>query len=564
MKGERRSCPVRAGSIRHWVAICLAASVVACGGDGATGPPPPEPVPTSIAISGGTDTLRSFGEQTTLMAQVLDASGTPISGLIVTWSSSSPSVVSVGSGGVVLAVTNGSSDVMATSGTVNASVTIVSKQAIGSISISGADTVFNPGVRTRFSASAVDPGGSLFVRAPLVWSSSDPSVATVDANGLVLPLAAGTTGISASVDGSETTSDLTVVPLIDLEIAASLAESFQWTLEDIALPASVMGASASIRFPNGDVWIGVFGDSDETRRFRPEMMTPIGSTQKTFISATILKLIEQGSLALEDTIGAWIAPHPNIDGSITIRQLLQNTSGLFSYNSNPQWLTDVTADLNRVWTPTELLQYVDGPTAAPGTVYKSTSTGYLLAGIVAEAITGTSVASATRSLVFGPLSLGEVFMGSFEPIGGTLATTWNGPAGGPLDNFTTTYAGNSFDTASYTVGSWVINARDLARWGEALFTDFFTPAIRAEMLTTVPDDGRIPGQVAAGVGVRKYDYLGRTQWGHSGAGLAGSSFMVWDEASGITLSVVYNQNASSHGGSHFTLIPELLRLALGQ
>lgn len=547
------------------VGVVLIAATVSCGSDDPTGPPPPDsvPQPASVSISVASDTLRSLGEQRTLVAEVLDEEGNLLPNAVVGWRSLAAGVIAVDEAGQVTALANGQATIEATAGTVSATVDLVSAQAIGTLTIAGIDTVFNPGVRARFSVTATDPGGTPFVREPLVWTSTNLSVATVDTNGLVLPLGSGSTTIRVAAVGEAAESAFTVVPLIDLQIDQGLAESFQWTFEDISRPAGVMGASASIRFPNGDVWVGVFGDSDETTRIRPEMMFPIGSTQKTFITATVLKLVEQGSLTLEDTVGSWLAPHANIPGSVTLRQLLQNTSGIFSYTTHPNLITDVTADLNRVWTPFELLDYVGEPTSAPGTIYKSSSTGYLLAGILVESITGTSVAVASRALVFSPLDLDEVFMGSFEPVIGSLATTWNGPAGGPLENFTTTYAGTSFDTATYTVGSWVISARNLARWGEALFTDFLTPAVRAEMQTTVPDDGLIPGQIAAGVGVRKYNILGRTQWGHSGAGTAGGSFLVYDEASGITLSVVYNQNGSSHGSSHFTLIPQLLQLALG-
>ena len=68
--------------------------------------------------------------------------------------------------------------------------------------------------------------------------------------------------------------------------------------------------------------------------------------------------------------------------------------------------------------------------------------------------------------------------------------------------------------------------------------------------------------IRAGLGVRKYNYLGRTQWGHSGSQGAGSGFLVWDEASGITIALLYNQSGSSHLSSHFRLLPSLLQIAL--
>ena len=150
----------------------------------------------------------------------------------------------------------------------------------------------------------------------------------------------------------------------------------------------------------------------------------------------------------------------------------------------------------------------------------------------------------------------------FETERTATAETWNGPVGGPFESYGEFWYGPSYFSGLWPLAPLFTSARTLAIWGEALFTDFLSPSLRAEMLTDVPDDGGIPGQVGAGLGVRKYNYLGRTQWGHSGASGDGGGMLLYDEASGITVALVYNQNVASHDHSHFTLAPLLLQIAL--
>ena len=85
----------------------------------------------------------------------------------------------------------------------------------------------------------------------------------------------------------------------------------------------------------------------------------------------------------------------------------------------------------------------------------------------------------------------------------------------------------------------------------------------AEIRATVQDTQNIPGQIGAGLGVRRYDYLGREAWGHSGVTSNGSALVLYDDATGITVVAAINQNPGSHGSAHFPIAIALLALALG-
>ena len=88
------------------------------------------------------------------------------------------------------------------------------------------------------------------------------------------------------------------------------------------------------------------------------------------------------------------------------------------------------------------------------------------------------------------------------------------------------------------------------------------PTPRAEVLTAIPDDGLIPGQDGAGLGLRRYHYLGGRQWGHSGTVSNGSGIVFHDVHAGVTVAVLFNVYPTAHQNVHFALGPQLLQIAV--
>jgi len=110
---------MRFGSLRFTSAIALTLAFTACGGDGGTNPPP-EPVPTTVTVTGGPVALSEIGQTATLAATVRDQDGDPIPDATLTFTSANTSVVTVTNAGVVTAVGDGSTTITARSGTVSA------------------------------------------------------------------------------------------------------------------------------------------------------------------------------------------------------------------------------------------------------------------------------------------------------------------------------------------------------------------------------------------------------------------------------------------------------------
>ncbi len=533
-------------------------ALAACGGPVA----PASNVAVTVELAAA-DTLTFLGEERPLVVVARGPDGAAVTPSGLSWTSRAPSVAEVDASGTVRALANGDATIVVRAGSAADSIVVTVAQVASSVTITGPDTVFALGVHARLRASARDAGDNPYVLEPLTWGSADPATATVDAQGRVLPLAAGAVGIIARAGALQATHALVIEDAIPLDVDPALADSLQWALEDVSDAHGVVGVQGAVIVPGVGTWVGVHGRSGSTSVMRPDMALPVGSVAKTVISGLLLHLVDIGALGLDDRVGDLLPPFEHVTPEATVRQLLQNTSGIASFTSAPGFADNVLADRGRTWSPAELVEtFVGAPEFAPGASWKSSNTGYLLAGMIAEGVTGQDLAALYAAELYGPLGLQAIFLRHSEPPRAAASETWNGPTGGPLENFTDLYDGPSFSTGTWPLGGLVVSAPTLAAWGEALFGDFLGPTVRAQMLAAVPDDGGIPNQVGAGVGVREFDFLGRTQWGHSGTSFNGSGMLLWDEASGVVVALAYNQNGPSHGASHFVLAPRLLRLAL--
>lgn len=75
----------------------------------------------------------------------------------------------------------------------------------------------------------------------------------------------------------------------------------------------------------------VSGISHDTVSISPDMLFAEGSITKTFVAARALQLVEEGAPSLEEQLSKWPPAYPHVDGSITLRQLLNHTSGIYMF-----------------------------------------------------------------------------------------------------------------------------------------------------------------------------------------------------------------------------------------
>ena len=194
---------------------CLAS---ACAGDRTVSPvvpPPPTPAAVAhIAIPLLPAVLR-VGDNVEAFASLTDSAGNELTGRTVAWSSSDTTVARVNDGGVIFAIGQGSATITAASGGVSGSGGLsVYVPVVTSLALTPrADTLFALDVAT-LSLTAQDQFGRLIVSpSGVTWSSSDSTVAAVNATGLVSALSPGSIIITAAIGGVSAHVAVTVQPV---------------------------------------------------------------------------------------------------------------------------------------------------------------------------------------------------------------------------------------------------------------------------------------------------------------------------------------------------------------
>jgi CubicO group peptidase (beta-lactamase class C family) len=207
---------------------------------------------------------------------------------------------------------------------------------------------------------------------------------------------------------------------------------------------------------------GGFGWADlETKTpVTPDTCFRIGSISKQFTAAAILRLADEGKLALDDPLEKFFPGFPN-GPSITLRHLLNHTSGLHSYTDKPEFLGRVTQPI----AATELVAWIKSDPAdfPPGTGFHYNNSGYfLLAQIVAQ-VSSKPFAQYLQQEFFGPLGMQNT--GTFENAEPPKAAA----LGYSLEDGKTTPALNWDMSWASGAGALYSTVGDLFRWNEALF-----------------------------------------------------------------------------------------------
>ena len=183
----------------------------------------------------------------------------------------------------------------------------------------------------------------------------------------------------------------------------------------VEAPGGPPGAIAVVR-RGGRTTVHRAGVADlrRERRWRVFDHMRLASVSKAFSGAVALSLVRRGALELDDTIGERLAGLPAAWSDITLRQVLQHTSGLPNYTANPTFQRDLGANPKRRFTPRQLLGYVaDEPLLfPPGSAYNYSNTDNIVVGLMAEAATRRTYERLLRRRVFAPLGLGATSLPS--------------------------------------------------------------------------------------------------------------------------------------------------------
>lgn len=337
-------------------------------------------------------------------------------------------------------------------------------------------------------------------------------------------------------------------------------------LELLRAKVGIPGISASIIFADGSLWQGSAGFADvvAARPVTGETAFPVASVSKTFTAALILSLVADGRLALDDPVGTYL-PALKIDGAITVRQLLDHTSGLRDFFFHPRIDHALLAEPSSVWDAARSLGYVGKAYGKPGTSWHYSNTNYLILGLLAEAVGDGTVGEQLRARFLTPLGLDHTFYQAAEapkgPVVRSYRFTGTDPKLPPIDlsDGSRIVPFTSVVTAAGSAGSIASTSSDLARWARALYGGNALDATsRDEMLADIARTAVYKPGIAYGLGVQSVAIAGHRTLGHSGRYLGARAAIRWLPDEQLAITVVTNQSRSDVNA----ILADLLKLAL--
>jgi D-alanyl-D-alanine carboxypeptidase len=216
----------------------------------------------------------------------------------------------------------------------------------------------------------------------------------------------------------------------DAVVTTPLSDAYSTRLtkvfDSVCNALQIKGASAAILVPYKGTWKAAYGLSHAGVPIRTDMAMTIGSNTKTYIGALVLKLQEMNKLSINDTIGKWIQNKPYVNGQVTIKQLLNHSSGFGDFSFNPAFIDAIRNNLTRIWDPEEAYPFFEPPYfVPPGSGYGYSDQNYVLAGMIIKAVTGQPVEKALRQLILAPQNLAQTVYYPFENTTLTIPHSWS-------------------------------------------------------------------------------------------------------------------------------------------
>ena len=321
-----------------------------------------------------------------------------------------------------------------------------------------------------------------------------------------------------------------------------------------AVDAGVPGAVAQAR-DGRKAWTGTAGERKGNDRYR------VGSITKTFVATVLLQLQAEGRIDLDDPVEKWLPGVVQGNGhdgrKITVRQLLNHTSGVYSVTSDAGFQEKVFGPgflehrYDR-WTPKQLVDIAmtHAPDFAPGTDWNYSNTNYVLAGMVIEKVTGRPYGKAVENRIIKPLKLRATSVpGTDVSMPNPSSPAWSKLSFGADPSGPVHDVSRLSPTLAYAAGEMISDSRDLQTFYRALLTGRLLPKAELNEMTTIA-----PG-AGYGLGLMQTELsCGKEVWGHGG-GIHGSSSMAATTKDG-THSLALNFNADWTGDTMAVLEAE--------
>jgi len=308
---------------------------------------------------------------------------------------------------------------------------------------------------------------------------------------------------------------------------AELKIKIQSTLDSIHKSNGFPGATIAISLP-GDRTITFatgYAFPEKNIKMKSEDRMFIGSTGKTFVSAVMLKLVEEGKLNLDDKVSKflghedWYNRIPNHE-ELTIRMLARHNGGLPRYILNPQFGKDIMDNVDKVWKPVELLSYIfdQEPIHPPEDGWEYSDTDFIIIGMIIEKVCDNSIYNEIDQYFLKLLNLDDTSPSDSRELRGLI----QGHSGDtPFVNAPAKVIKNNVyflnPQFEWTGGGFISNSIDMVKWTDYLYSGKLLSEKSMELLLSpVSFETGKPAEEGYGLGaiITKTDF--GMKYGHTG------------------------------------------------
>ena len=332
---------------------------------------------------------------------------------------------------------------------------------------------------------------------------------------------------------------LLIIPLASAASQRPTRAALQKTIDSLVTGALAEGpvAGMSVAVVRGRDTVVMkgygFADIENDVRATPQTVYRIGSITKQFTSAAVLRLVEEGKLSLDDAIGKHLPTLPAAWRGVTIRQLLNHTSGIPSYtNAGPRWATRMRLDLPH----DSLIGIVANDTMdfAIGSRWRYNNSGYYVLGMLIERMAGRPYGEELRQRFFVPLGLSSTVYCDTRPIIRHRAQGYSVAPDRKLVNADPLSMGQPF-----AAGSLCSTVGDLVAWQRALASGRVVKPASYTAMTT-PEGAAIGPHYGFGLG--RDTILGHQRVLHGGGINGFNSMLQYYPDDSLSVAVLGNTN----------------------
>jgi D-alanyl-D-alanine carboxypeptidase len=253
------------------------------------------------------------------------------------------------------------------------------------------------------------------------------------------------------------------------------------------------------------------------RPMRVDDRMRIASTAKAFSGAVALSLVSEGKLSLQDTIGERLPELPEAWAEVTLRQLLNHTSGIPDFSLDPEFQEALLASLTKAPPPEELLSFVEDEDLLfdPGSEYHYSNSDNIVVALMVEAATGMSYEDLLREQVYRPLGLKKTTLPRGPNLREPFIHGYDPSQQPPEDVSEVVAAGWSWASGGIVSTPADLNTFIRGYVGGKLF-DERTQAKQRRVIEGGSSEPPGPGKNSAGLAIFRYETRCGTVWGHTG------------------------------------------------